>query len=264
MGLTASLRLIPLKLHNKTIIIISFVLPIIFAVIAYFSDLATNNLNTQQEQEQAELFAAQVADTVGYHVRQVRRELRRNPDDFLNPDWVNMEEDIRDTMMRSNPQLSQVRVYFRTQPDQWKEAVRLPAGVGPSSPERARQQIKEFQIISTRTEGHLRLVRAIAPTLSRRTHHGLEQFGTALVVLSFDESQSVVGRLRRLVGPLMALAFVALTLTTYWGFAARQCRRAGRRQSAALAAPCRHPVSLLMIAVRTQGVNWSAPSLLHQ
>jgi signal transduction histidine kinase len=221
MRLITSLRLIPLKLHTKTIIIISGVLLAVFAVIAYFSDLATNNLNRQKEQEQAQLFAAQVADTVGYHYRNVPKELRQNPDDFLDPHWAEIEEDIRDTIINSNPQLTQVRVYFRTQPEQWKEAIRLPAGVG-APPEmdekRARQQIKDIQIISSRTQGHVRQVTAIAPTLSRQTRRGLEHFGTAMVVLSFNESQSVVGRLRRLVWPLMGLAIVAITLVTYFLF----------------------------------------------
>jgi signal transduction histidine kinase len=221
MRLITSLRLIPLKLHTKTIIIISGVLLAVFAVIAYFSDLATNNLNRQREQEQAELFAAQVADTVGYHYRHVPKEQRQNPDDFLDPHWAEIEEDIRDTIISSNPQLTQVRVYFRTQPEQWKEAISLPAGIGapPAEDEkRARQQIKDIQIISSRTQGAVRQVTAIAPTLSRQTRRGLEHFGTAMVVLSFDESQSVVGRLRRLVWPLMGLAIVAITLVTYFLF----------------------------------------------
>jgi len=221
MRLITSLRLIPLKLHTKTIIIISGVLLAVFAVIAYFSDLATNNLNRQQEQEQAELFAAQVADTVGYHYRHVPKEQRQNPDDFLDPHWAEIEEDIRDTIINSNPQLTEVRVYFRTQPEQWKEAISLPAGIGapPAMDEkRARQQIKDIQIISTRTQGAVRQVTAIAPTLSRQTRRGLEHFGTAMVVLSFNESQSVVGRLRRLVWPLMGLAIVAITLVTYFLF----------------------------------------------
>src|SRR5262249_8022493 len=221
MRLIASLRFIPLKLHTKTIIIISFVLLTVFAVIAYFSDLATNKLNAKQEQEQAELFAAQVADTVGYHVRHIPRAFRQNPDDFLKLDWAEVEEDMRDTIIRSNPQLSQVRVFFRTMPDQWEETVRLPAEAGPAAQaeeQKARQQIKDIQIISTRTEGRLKLVSAIAPTLTRRTHRGPEQFGTALVVLSFDETASVPARLRRLVWPLMALAIAAVTLITYFLF----------------------------------------------
>ena len=221
MRLIASLRFIPLKLHTKTIIILSFVLLTVFAVIAYFSNLATNNLNAQQEQEQAELFAAQVADTVGYHARHIPRAFRQNPDDFLKPDWAEVEEDIRDTMMKGNPQLLQVRVFFRTEPEQWEEAVRLPAEAGSPALEegqRARQQIKDIQIISTRNQGRFRLVTAVAPTLSRRTHRGLEQFGTALVVLSFDEAESVPGKLRRFVWPLIALAIVAIMLITYFLF----------------------------------------------
>src|SRR5215813_2720097 len=134
MRLIASLIQIPLKLHTKTIIIISFVLFTVFAVIAYFSDLATKNLNTQQEQEQAELFAAQVADTVGYHVRRVPRAFRLNPDEFLKPDWAEVQEDIRDTIMKSNPQISRVRVFYRTGPERWEENVRLLAGSGLHDP----------------------------------------------------------------------------------------------------------------------------------
>src|SRR4029434_5618493 len=133
MRLIASLRFVPLKLHTKTVIMISAVLLAVFAVIAYFTNLATINLSEQQEQEQTQLFAAQVADTVGYHVKHVPKAQRQTPAASLKLDWDEVREDIIDTIIKSNPQLSEVRVFYQTGPNQWEEAVRLPAGAGPPS-----------------------------------------------------------------------------------------------------------------------------------
>src|SRR5262249_36822807 len=117
-----------------------------------------------------------------------------------------------------------VRVFYRTGPERWEENVRLLAGSGlhdppdPVEEQKAMRQIKEIQVISIQTRGRLRLLTAIAPTLGRRMRHDPEQLGTALVTLTFDETQSVTGRLRRLIWPLMALAIVAITLITWFLF----------------------------------------------
>jgi len=221
MRLITSLRLVPLRLHTKTIIIISLVITTVFLVIGYFSDLTVTKLSEQQEQEQAEIFAAQVANTVSYHVTHVPRALRQIPTEAFKLDWAEVREDIIDTLIKSTPQLSQVRVFYRTEPEQWEEALRLPAEAGPPSAEEAQaaeRQVKGFQVISVRTEGQHKLVRAVAPIISPLHNRGPKQIGTALVTLSFDESQSTMARLRRLIWPLRVLAIVAITLATYFLF----------------------------------------------
>jgi two-component system, NtrC family, sensor kinase len=221
MRLIASLRFVPLKLHTKTVIMISAVLLAVFAVIAYFTNLATINLSQQQEQEQTQLFAAQVADTVGYHVKHVPKAQRQTPAASLKLDWDEVREDIIDTIIKSNPQLSEVRVFYQIGPNQWDEAVRLPAGAGPPSTTDARaaeQEIKGIRVTSMRTLGRRKLISAVAPVVSPLPHHGAAQIGTAAVVLSFDETVSVAAKLGRLIWPLMGLAIVAITLITYFLF----------------------------------------------
>jgi two-component system, NtrC family, sensor kinase len=221
MRLIASLRFVPLKLHTKTVIMISAVLLAVFAVIAYFTNLATISLSEQQEQEQTQLFAAQVADTVGYHVKHVPKAQRQTPDASLKLDWDEVREDIIDTIIKSNPELSEVRVFYQTGPNQWEEAVRLPAGAAPPSINDAREaekEIKGIRVTSIRTLGRRKLLSAVAPIVSPLSHQGAGQIGTAAVVLSFDETVSVAAKLRRLIWPLMGLAIVAITLITYFLF----------------------------------------------
>jgi two-component system, NtrC family, sensor kinase len=216
MRLFASLRFIPLTLHAKTIIILSCVLITIFVVIAYISDLATSTLNDQQEREQAEVFAAQVADTVSYHTPQSADEAR--PDSPDRPDWKEVEIDIRDTMMRSKAQLSQVRVVYGCGAEAWKETVRLPAeseSINSVEEREIEHGIKSIQILSTQSQGGFKRLTAVAPIFSRRMREGSERSGAALVVLKFDESQSVAGRLRRLTWPLMGLAILAMMIITW-------------------------------------------------
>lgn len=218
MRFITSLRQVPLRLHTKTIIIISLVITSAFVVIGYFSDLMVTKLSDQQEQEQAEIFAAQVADTVSYHVTHVKRALRQTPGESLKLDWVEVREDIVDTLLKSTPQLAQVRVFYRTEADQWEEALRLPAEAGPPSAEEAKaaeQEVKGFRVISSHTQRQHNLVRAMAPVISPFHNRSSRQIGTATVVLSFDESQSTIARMRRFIWPLRVLAIVALTLATY-------------------------------------------------
>jgi len=207
-----------LRLYTKTILVISAVLITVFAVIAYFTDLATASLSDQQEREQAELLAVQVADTVRYHVKHARRGAGQTLAESLLPEWAEVRDDVSDTIIKSNPQLSEVRVFHQVGPDQWKEEVRLPASAGSPSTEdaqAARQPAKSPKLLSARAEGQTRLVTAMAPVILPLDDHGPAQIGAATVVLSFDETQSVAARLRRLIWPLMALAIITITLIVY-------------------------------------------------
>jgi signal transduction histidine kinase len=224
MRLIASLRFVPLKLHTKTVIMISAVLLAVFAVIGYFTNLATINLSEQQEQERTELFAAQVADTVVYHVKHVPKAQRQTPAASLKLDWDEVREDIIDTIIKSNPQISEVRVFYQTGPNQWEEQVRLPATAQPptaADTRAAEQEIKGIHVTSIHNLGRRRLITAMAPVISPLPHlhpQGAAQIGTVSVVLSFDEKVSVASKLRRLIWPLMGLAIVAITLITYFLF----------------------------------------------
>ncbi|MCG3162026.1 MAG: Adaptive-response sensory-kinase SasA [Acidobacteria bacterium] len=207
-----------MKLWFKTILVISVVLIAVFAVIAYFTDLATASLSDQQEREQTELLAAQVADTVRYHVRHARRGAGQTLAESLLPEWVEVREDVQDTIIKSNPQLAEARVFYQAGPELWEEKVKLPAGAGPPSTQdaqAARQAGKSPTVTSVRAQGQRRLVTAMAPVILGLDGHGPVQIGAAEVVLSFNESQSVEARLRRLVWPLMALAIITITLIVY-------------------------------------------------
>jgi len=72
-------RFIPLKLHSRTTILASAVLVAVFAVIAYFSDLAITRVSDQQERQQAQLAATSVSDTVEHHIKRLksRKEQRK-------------------------------------------------------------------------------------------------------------------------------------------------------------------------------------------
>jgi two-component system, NtrC family, sensor kinase len=221
MRVFTSLKPGPLKLHTKTIIAISGVLVAIFSVISYFSNLATTKLSDQQEEEQAQLIASQVADTVRYHINHVRRLQGQTLAESLQPEWSEVREDILDTMIRSTPQLSLVRIFHQSAPDLWKETVRLPADSGPPTPQdeqAARQQTRSVKVTSILARGQNRVVEALAPVISPLDENGPVQIGTSIVVLSFDENQSVAAKLRHLIWPLMALAIITITLIVYFLF----------------------------------------------
>src|SRR5256885_663436 len=64
------LRFTPLKLHTRTTILTSAVLVAVFAVIAYFSDLAITKLSDQQERQQARAAKQQIETSKVTAVRQ--------------------------------------------------------------------------------------------------------------------------------------------------------------------------------------------------
>src|SRR5205823_10582702 len=72
------LKLPPLKLHTRTTIVTSAVLVAVFAIMAYFSDLAITRLSDQQERQQAQLLATRVADTVELHIKRLKRREERH------------------------------------------------------------------------------------------------------------------------------------------------------------------------------------------
>ncbi|MFY9553736.1 MAG: ATP-binding protein [Blastocatellia bacterium] len=222
-------KLPPLKLHARTTLVTSGVLVVVFAIIAIFSDLAITKLSDQQERQQAQLLATRVADTVEHHIKRqkIRIERRKKSAPLQEepeatttiPDWADVQEEIEDTIAKSNPQLSEVRVFQRA-PGQWREAITMPpdAGAAPVEQQRiASQQIDSSKVLSVQQQGSNRLITAAA-AINVLDAGGPTHFGTVNVLLTFDEKQSSAAELRRLMWPLMLLAIIAITLMTYFLF----------------------------------------------
>lgn len=208
----------------------SAVLVIVFAVIAIFSDLAITKLSDQQERQQAQLLATRIADTVENHIKRLkirierrkkRARIQEEPEATTTiPDWEDVREEIEDTIAKSNPQLSEIRVFQRIAPGRWKEAIRLPPDAEPLAADEekaASEQIDSSQVASVRQQGANRLITARAG-INVLDAGGPTHFGTVSVLLTFDENQSSAAELRRLMWPLMLLAIISITLMTYFLF----------------------------------------------
>src|SRR5215813_9561895 len=229
MALLPTLKFPALKLHTRTTMLTSGVLIAVFLVIAYFSDLAISKVSDQKERQQAQLLATQVADTVEHHIKRKknlneRRKGQPGPEDAVEsttvPDWGEVQEQIEDTIAKNDPQLAEVRVFHRTGPARWVEAVRMPVDAGPLSAieqSEATQQIDRSRPVSVRQEGSTRYITARA-AIDVLESSGPTQLGTATVRLVFDENHSSAAELRRLIWPLMLLAIVTTTVMTYFLF----------------------------------------------
>ena len=84
---------------------------------------------------------------------------------------------------------------------------------------KAKRQIDSAQVTTVRTDGKTIVMQAMAPVISpsEGTSNAM-QIGAVAVTLRFDTTQSYAARLRSLVWPLMLLAIVAITLSTYFLF----------------------------------------------
>ncbi|HWO00519.1 MAG TPA: ATP-binding protein [Blastocatellia bacterium] len=222
-------RLTPQKLHTRTTILTTGVLAAVFAIIVYFSDLAVTKLSDQQERQQAQLLATRVADTVEHHIKRqkIRNERRKGREKIEEesesttiPDWAEVEEEIEDTIAKSNPQLREVRVFSKAGPNVWKEAIRMGADTEPLSSGEQHEitdQTGGPRVVAVRQQGQTKLINARA-AINVVDAAGPTPFGIVTVLLTFDESQSSAAALRRLIWPLMLLAIVAITLMTYFLF----------------------------------------------
>src|SRR5215216_3036590 len=223
--------LTPLKLHTKTTMLTSAVLVAVFAVMAYFSDLAITKLSDQQERQQAQLLATRISDTVEHHIKREKNKRKRErhkrhepaqeePESTTIQDWSEVQEVIEDTIAKTNPQLAEVRVFQKTVSNQWTEAIRMPVDAGPLSAQEeqeVKQQIDSSKAIVVRNQGQTRLISAKAG-INVLEDAGPTQFGTVSILLDFDESKSSAAEFRRLMWPLMLLAIIAITLMTYFLF----------------------------------------------
>jgi signal transduction histidine kinase len=202
---------------------------VVFAIIAIFSDLAITKLSDQQERQQAQLLATRVADTVEHHIKRLKVRIERRkksghiseePETTTIPDWEDVREEIEDTIAKSNPQLSEVRVFQRVAPGQWREAIRLPSDAEPLPAEEERaaaQRVESAKVVAVRQRDANRLITARAG-INVLEAGGPTHFGTVSVVLTFDANRSSAAELRRLMWPLMLLAIVSITLITYFLF----------------------------------------------
>ncbi|MGA9771839.1 MAG: ATP-binding protein [Blastocatellia bacterium] len=222
------LRFTPIKLHTRTTILTSAVLVAVFAVIAYFSNLAITRVSDHEEQQQAQLLATRIADTVEHHIKRLKSRNERRKKHALIveesesttvPDWDEVREEIEDTIIKNNPQLAEVRVFEKAAPNQWEEKVTLPVEADPLNAQEkqlATERIDTLRV-TVRQEGQNRLIGAKA-AINVLEGTGPAQIGTVSVMLAFDENQSSAAELRRLMWPLMLLALVSITLMTYFLF----------------------------------------------
>jgi two-component system NtrC family sensor kinase len=226
-------RFTPLKLHTRTTILTSAVLIAVFAVMAYFSDLAISRVSEQQERQQAQLLATRVADTVEHHIKRETKKIKlrqwyrgrertvEESESTAVPDhWIEVQEEIEDTITKNNPQLTEVRVFHKVSPTQWEEAIRMPADSEPATLQEEREAALQIDATKAPTvvrQGDFRLITAKA-AINVLEGAGPAQIGTVSVLLTFDERQSSAAKLRRLMWPLMLLAIVTITLMTYFLF----------------------------------------------
>ena len=191
------LRFTPFKLHTRTTILTSAVLVAVFAVIAYFSDLAITKVSDQQEQQQAQLLATRIADTVEHHIKRLksRNERRKKHERIVEesesttvPDWDEVREEIEDTIVKNYPQLAEVRVFEKAAPNQWEEKVTLPVEADPLSSQEKQEATERIDAltVTVRQEGQNRLIGAKA-AINVLEGTGPTQIGTV----------SVAARLRR-------------------------------------------------------------------
>ena len=222
MKLNKPLRFGSLKLHTKTTIFISAVLIVVFSIIAYFYDEFTTNLSNGREEAWAQVAAHRVADTVEYHIKRVERKKEKDKEASQDEefDWPEIQENISSTVMKrssqppelmNSPPPSEVRVFFLDSKE-WKEKVRLPEDAGPPF---LRPPFNEGLPVPPVQQGQIRIVSAMAQVFSPVENGRPKEIANVTVLMAFDEKASVAARLRRLVWPLMALAIIAITLTTY-------------------------------------------------
>jgi two-component system, NtrC family, sensor kinase len=214
-----------LKLHSKTTIVVSIVLIAAFTVIAYFSNLAMTQLSDQRQRDDAQLLATRIANTVEHHIKREGshsgKSAANQPQETLTPNWSEIEETIVDTIMSTHTELAQVRIFYQNPNRHWQETIRLPMDIGEASPEEesaVKQPLDAPKIIGISEQEHHQFINAVTPTIVASDSGEARQIGAVSVVLKFDQRQSSAVMLRNLLWPLMALAIVATTLSTYFLF----------------------------------------------
>jgi two-component system, NtrC family, sensor kinase len=212
-----------LKLHSKTTIVVSIVLIAAFTVIAYFSNLAMTQLSDQGQRDDAQLLATRIANTVEHHIRRERFNNRKGAQNqpTLKPNWSEIEETIGETILSTHSELAQVRIYYQNPDHRWQETIRLPSGIGDPTTEEEdalKQPLDAARIIHLSQQENHKFITAVAPTIVASDNGEARQIGSVSVMLKFDQRQSSAVMLRNLLWPLLALAIIAITLSTYFLF----------------------------------------------
>jgi signal transduction histidine kinase len=212
------------KLHIKTTLVISAVLIAVFAVLVYFANSATTRLGDRSEREGAQLLATRIADTVEHHVKHLRKTSKTanaNAAETIQPNWTDIEEAISETILSSHPELAQIRVFSINANQQWQETIRWPLDIGEVSAndrQAIEQQFDNPKIITVSENHNDRFIKAVAPAIVALDNGESNQIASVCVILHFDESHSYAAILRRLIGPLIVLAILAITVTTFFLF----------------------------------------------
>lgn len=223
------LKFVRLKLHTKTTILISALMVIIFAVIAYFADLAISRLNAQREHQEAQLLATRVASIVEHHIKRETRRRKRNgqPSTGENietipvPDWSEVQDEIYETIVIAYKELAEVRVFYKPDSGIWNDKIRIPGDARSDIPDDmpvAPHDLVNSEVVQTYRHDHIVSILAMSPVISSFDADQAQQIGAVSVLLAFDESKSSAARLRSLIWPLMLLGIIALTLITYFLF----------------------------------------------
>ena len=214
------------KLHTKTTILVSFVSIAVFAVIAYFSYISMGDLNEKDEEERAQLLATRVADTVEHYIKTEEIQQGNSNRAKLPPvepvvtDWHHVRDTLEATILKTHNELVETRIFYKAADDTWDERITVPADLPPATAEEKHFVLKQpddSAIASIHEQGRMRLVTAES-SIDVLGTTGLVQVGAVRVILSYDESKTSVATLRNFIFPLMVLAIIAITLTTYFLF----------------------------------------------
>jgi len=210
-----------MKLHTRTTLLVSAVLIAVFAVMAYFTDLAITSLSERQEQEQAQLVATRISDSLEHHIKYEQRTARAPGQNGLVLDWMKVRDELAETLRENKEGISRVRVFTGVGDSQLEEMFHLPEEAGPPSQRElhdASERLDIAKVTGTSESEQTRFISAVAPVITSIDNPGITQVGSVSVLLAFDQRSSQATALRSLMWPLMALAIISITLMTYYLF----------------------------------------------
>jgi signal transduction histidine kinase len=217
-----------LKLHTKTTLLISLVLVGVFSVVIYFSNLAIHNLTSEEESLQAQLLATRIADSVEQHIKLEKKRTQKNSGTNVEatagepfvPDWADVKETIEYNFIRTQKEIIGIHIYYRTQPGDWQEALKIPTESQSLSESQKHFLLNlsgDSRIIAEEKAGQNNLI-TVEASIDVLEERGLVQFGVVHVLLSFNQEQGVGALLRRILLPLLILAIITITLIVYFLF----------------------------------------------
>lgn len=211
-------------LHTKTTILVSFVSIAVFAVIAYFSYISMTDLNEKDEEERAQLLATRVADTVEHYIKTVEiqkgNRTKSELPETIVADWRPVRDTLEATVLKTHSELIATRIFYKSSSGNWEERITIPADLPQSTDEEkhfALRQPDDSIISAISEQGRVRHITAES-SIDVLGATGLVQVGAVRLVLAYDEGKTSVATLRGFIFPLMVMAIIAITLTTYFLF----------------------------------------------